>query len=37
MLNKDFKDFTKSEIDIFEIYGNVNLEKEKELQKKQKK
>ena len=37
MLNKDFNDFAKSEIEIFEIYGNVNLEKEKDLQKKQKK
>ena len=37
MLNKDFNDFEKSEIEIFEIYGKVNLEKEKEFQKKQKK
>ena len=36
-LNEDFKDLTKSEIEMFEIYGNVNLEKEKELHKTQKK
>ena len=33
ILKEDFSDLTNSEIEIFEIYGFVNLEKEKELQK----
>ena len=36
LLQEEFNDLTKTEIELFEIYGNVNLEKEKELQKKQK-
>ena len=37
LLKEDFDDLTQSEVDIFEIYGNVNLEKEKEFQRKEKK
>ena len=33
LLQEDFNDLTNSEIELFEIFGNVNLEKEKELQK----
>ena len=31
LLKEDFSNLTKSELEMFEIYGNVNLEKEKEL------
>ena len=36
LLKEDFNDLTDTEIEMFEIYGNVNLEKEKEAQKKEK-
>ena len=36
LLKEDFNDLTNPEIEMFEIYGNVNLEKEKEKQRKEK-
>ena len=36
-LNEDFNNLTNTEIELFEIFGKVNLEKEKELKRKEKK
>ena len=36
-LNEDFNNLSNSEIELFEIFGKVNLEKEKELKRKERK